>query len=72
MAAIWIAATTLAMGSSLDNLSIGVLYGTKGNHFTIYQNAFIASMNTIGTAIAMTAGLPRFRFLFLLYRMLRQ
>jgi len=58
-----IAAITLAVGSSLDNLSIGVLYGTRSQHFSRLQNLWIAGINAVGTFLAMAAGDQIARFL---------
>ena len=49
-------AWVLAVGSSLDNLSIGIVYGTRAQHFTHAQNLSIAALNAFGTFLSMAAG----------------
>ena len=49
-------ATVLAVGSSLDNLGIGVAYGARGEHFSASSNLVIATANALGTLLSMAAG----------------
>jgi putative sporulation protein YtaF len=56
------AAFLIALSCNLDNVGVGISYGTRRIHLPLVTNFYIALLTSFGTYLAMVAGQQAFRF----------
>jgi putative sporulation protein YtaF len=57
-----LAAFLIALSCNLDNVGVGISYGTRGIRLPLITNVYIALLTAAGTYLAMVAGQQAFQF----------